>query len=291
MAVRRKQSPDDCYPSSDTTAAEEGEITSPAELVSWKLWIYTNFHCNLRCSYCVAESTPTATPRRLALATVQQLVDEAVALDFRRVFFTGGEPLILDEIYEMIACASARLPTTLLTNAMLLNGRRWQQLQAVQAQANGNLTIQVSLDGARPEHHDPYRGPGTWAKTVAGIHRLLAAGFHVCIGTTETPANSDHLAELDTFRRELGIAAEDHFVRPLARRGFATEGMEVGTHNLVPELTVTVDGVYWHPLISPGASDMLVSEETFPLANAVACIRQRLSAAAGAPQDERTEFT
>ena len=96
---------------------------------SWKLWLYTNFHCNLRCTYCVAESTPTAAPRTLGLDTVRRLVDEAVELGFERVFLTGGEPLLLDNIYEMVAYTSARLPTTLLTNAMLLKGQRWQRLQ------------------------------------------------------------------------------------------------------------------------------------------------------------------
>lgn len=286
MAAQRKSSPGDQVAECHAAAA-----AGNGQAFSWKLWIYTNFHCNLQCNYCVAESTPMAPSRELGLATVQQLVDEAVAIGFQRVFLTGGEPLILDGIYEMMAYASARVPTTLLTNAMLLNGRRWHRLQAVQAQSNGNLTIQVSLDGARAEHHDPYRGRGSWAKTVAGIRRLLDHGFHVCIGTTETPANSAHLEELAAFRRELGIAAGDHFVRPLARRGFATEGMEVGTHNLKPEVTVTVDGVYWHPLVSPSDSDMLVSEEIFPLARAVACIRQRLNGGSDETAKKRTEFT
>jgi MoaA/NifB/PqqE/SkfB family radical SAM enzyme len=274
-----------CRGSPDATNGDR-----PADL-SWKLWVYTNFHCNLRCSYCVAESTPAAVPRKLPLATVRRLVDEAVELNFQRIFLTGGEPLLLDQIYEMVAYAATRLPTTLLTNALLLKGRRWQRLQEVQAQVDGNLTVQVSLDGARAAHHDAYRGPGTWAKTVAGIRRLLDHGFHVCIGTTETPANKAHLAELETLRRDLGIPAEDHFVRPLARRGFATEGMEVGTHNLVPEITVTVDGVYWHPLISPGSGDMLVGDQIFPLAAAVDCIRRQLAGKNGDPHDKRTEFT
>ena len=267
------------------------EKTFSQKTFSWKLWLYTNFHCNLRCTYCVAESTPTAAPRTLPLATVRQLVDEAVALGFQRLYLTGGEPLILDDIYEMIAYACDRVPTTVLTNAMLLTGRRWQRLQDVHAGTNGNLTVQVSLDGAQAAHHDPYRGPGSWEKTVAGIRRLRDHGFHVCLGTTETPANRAHLDELHAFRRDLGIAAEDHFVRPLARRGFATEGLEVGTHNLLPELTVTVDGIYWHPLISPGACDMLVRREIFPLASAVQCSRQQLNSPPDQTQDERTEFT
>ena len=36
----------------------------------WKLWIYTNYDCNLRCSYCVAKSSPNAPRRAIGLANV-----------------------------------------------------------------------------------------------------------------------------------------------------------------------------------------------------------------------------
>lgn len=260
--------------------------TQPAPAFAWKLWIYTNFDCNLRCSYCVAESTPSAPRRAIGLETAVRVVDEALALGFEDIFFTGGEPFILDEIYEMLAYASARARTTVLTNGMLFNGRRLERLCAIRSE---NLTVQVSLDGGRAEDHDAYRGAGTWARTVAGIETLQANGFHVRLSGTETPANSAHLDELHTFRRGLGIADEDHFVRPLAKRGFAAEGLEVGMDTLEPEVTVTVDGVYWHPLASPSSADMLVSREIFPLATAVAAIQEQLQLPAAA--EPRTCFT
>jgi hypothetical protein len=91
------------------------------------------------------------------------------------------------------------------------------------------------------------------------------------------------------LRRGLGIADEDHFVRPLARRGFAAEGLDVGPATLEPEVTVTADGVYWHPLASPSSADMLVQREIFPLATAVASIQEQL--AASTANDPRTCFT
>jgi MoaA/NifB/PqqE/SkfB family radical SAM enzyme len=253
-----------------------------------RLWLYTNFDCNLTCSYCVAESSPTTPRRALGVNNVQRLVDEAVALGFQKVFFTGGEPFILPEIYDMLAYASQRMQTTVLTNAMLLRGKRLDKLCAI---ANENLTIQVSLDGGSAEPHDAYRGEGSWIKTVEGIKRLQAEGFHVSISSTETPANSASLDDLRTFRQSIGIADEDHFVRPMARRGFAQEGVEVGIDTLVPEVTVTVDGVYWHPLISPNATDMLVSTQISSLAEAVHCIEQQLNAVADKANTKRTEFT
>ena len=237
----------------------------------WKLWIYTNYDCNLRCSYCVAESSPSAPPRAISLQTVRQLVDEAVAQGFSCVYFTGGEPLLLEDIFSMLSYSSQRLPTVLLTNAMLLDENRMERLRSI---ANDQLIIQVSLDGGQADHHDAYRGPGTWARTVAGIRTLQANGLRLRLSTTETPANSAHLEALCAFHLSLGIPEEDHFIRPLARRGFSTQGLEVSMDTLSPEITANVDGLYWHPLATD--EDLLVTAKTFPLAEAVQKVIDRL---------------
>lgn len=237
----------------------------------WKLWIYTNYDCNLKCSYCVAKSGPNVPRRALGVENIKRLVDEAVELGFEDIFFTGGEPFILKDIYEMLEYSSARVKTTVLTNAMLLHGVRLEKLCAI---ANDNLIIQVSLDGGHPEEHDAYRGAGAWQKAVDGIKLLQEAGFRVRIGTTETPVNSAHLDALCEFHRSIGIPDEDHFVRPLAKRGYSREGLELGMNNLVPEITVNVDGVFWHPLSAE--ADMLVNNKIFPLADSVTRIREQL---------------
>ena len=241
----------------------------------WKLWLYTNYDCNLRCSYCVAKSGPNVPRRALGLVNVQRLVDEAVALGFSDVFFTGGEPFILKDIYDMLAYSSARIKTTVLTNAMLLRNKRLDKLCEI---ANDNLSVQVSLDGGRPEDHDAYRGQGTWTKTVESIKLLQERGFRVRLSTTETPANSPHLEKVCEFHRSLGIPDEDHFVRPLAKRGYAKEGLELDMANLLPEVTVNLDGLFWHPLSTD--ADMQVGKKIFPLASAVERIQQQLNAMA-----------
>ena len=247
---------------------------SPPLAEGWKLWFYTNYDCNLSCTYCAACSSPRAPRRALAPATVRQAVDEAAALGFAELFFTGGEPFILPDIYDMLAYASARLPTTVLTNAMVFTPARREKLRRVQ---NPNLRVQVSLDGARPEQHDPYRGAGTWAKTVGGIKQLLGEGWAVRLSTTETPANCDFLAEICAFHLALGIPESDHFVRPLAKRGFSSAGMAVDKTTLAPELTINAEGMFWHPLSTD--EDMRVAAQIFPLACAVESVRATTGAA------------
>ncbi len=268
-----------------TLPDHQKQFELPPMFLPNKLWIYTNYNCNLRCSYCVAESHPRAPKRIIQLATFKRIVDEAVELGFKKIYLTGGEPLILDDIYEMLAYTSAQLSTTVLTNAMLLNGTRLQKLIAIK---NEWLTIQVSLDGSQPEHHDPYRGQGSWQKTVAGIHKLCDAGFPIRLSTTETAANTAFLDEICEFRRSLGIPDEEHIIRPLAKRGFSDAGMEVGKHNLIPEMTINADGVYWHPLSTD--PDLLVNEEIFPLWDSIAKIRAELAGVSNSPDAEMEEF-
>jgi MoaA/NifB/PqqE/SkfB family radical SAM enzyme len=216
----------------------------------------------------VAESSPNSPRRAVELSTVKSIVDQADDLGVEHIYFTGGEPFILDDIYSMLAYGAERLPTTVLTNAMLFNEIRLKRLISIRHE---NLTVQVSLDGSKPEQHDPYRGKGSWVKTIKGIHRLQENDFKVRISTTETTANSDHLDEICDFCRSLGISADDHIVRPLAKRGFSDQGVEVSKQSLFPEMTITAEAVFWHPLSTD--PDLLVSSEIFPLSCALSRLR------------------
>ncbi len=261
------------------------QLATDLPSLSTKLWIYTNYDCNLWCSYCVAKSHPSAPRRAIHVNTVKRIVDEAVELGFESIYLTGGEPFILRDIYEILAYSSDRLPTTILTNAMLFSDKRLKNLKKIN---NERLYIQVSLDGSRPEHHDPFRGPGSWQKTIDGINKLLESGFRIRLSTTETPANTEFLDEICDFRRSLGLSDDDHIIRPLAKRGFSGDGIEVGKQNLIPEITINAQGVYWHPLSTD--PDLLVSTEIFPLVEAYTLIKQELVEISGSQESCMEEF-
>lgn len=235
-----------------------------------RLWLYTNYDCNLSCSYCVAESYVGAQRNGLSLPQVQQLIAEAVALGMTELFLTGGEPFILPDIFEMMRFGLERMHVTVLSNGILLKGPRLQKLEALPHR--DRLTIQISLDGSDAATHDFYRGAGSWKKAIDAIQRLQEAGFHVRLGTTQTPKNSSDLAAMCQLHRSLGIPDDDHIIRPLVRRGFSTKGMAISLPALEPEVTIDRNGVYWHPVATD--SDLLISPQIFPLEAAVSQIRE-----------------
>jgi len=228
-------------------APDDGRPVIPLFGSTWlpsRLWLYTNFHCNLRCDYCAVASSPKAPPRTLAPHRFGELVDEAVTEGFTELYVTGGEPFLHPDIVELLERATSALPTVVLTNAMLLRGARLDGLAAL---AGRRLVVQTSLDGARPETHDQHRGAGSFARTVEGIRRLVELGLPPRVALTETAENSGEVAEVAALLDELGVPAANFAVRPLLLRGVSEHGLAIGEDSSIPELTVTADGLHWHP--------------------------------------------
>jgi pyruvate-formate lyase-activating enzyme/TusA-related sulfurtransferase len=240
----------------------------PERPLGSRLWLYTNFDCNLRCDYCCVRSSPKAPRRALGLERVRRIAREAVALGVAEIFVTGGEPFLLGDIGDILAACAAATPTTVLTNGMLLVGRRLETLRAL---PRDRLTFQISLDSPTPQRHDRHRGAGSWAKALKGIERAREEGFRVRLAATvSTDAEA---AEFRQFLDSQRIAEADRVVRRIALRGFATDGLALGRADLVPEITITADGVYWHPVGAEDA-DLLVTPDIFPLADAFAAARR-----------------
>ena len=248
--------------------------------VGERLWLYPNYHCNLRCTYCLTESAPGVARRLLGPETIVERVREARTLGFTGVGITGGEPFLLDWMPELLVELAEILPVIVLSNATLFTGRR---LTALEPLAGLPIHIQISLDSAEPQVNDEMRGPGNFAKVVAAISELVRRGIGVRLATTiEDPASHDaeELERLCELHRSLGVGDEDHVVRPIIRRGrAATGGMGVpaGAEELEPELTITADGAFWSPFgptVRAGAldTDLLVTRTTSPLAVAAAAL-------------------
>jgi diadenosine tetraphosphatase ApaH/serine/threonine PP2A family protein phosphatase/pyruvate-formate lyase-activating enzyme len=227
-----------------------------------RLWIYSNFHCNLACDYCVVASSPGARPRELSGERFRAVVDEAAREGFQEIYITGGEPFVHPEIVSLVEYAADRLPTVVLTNAMLFTGRRRADLARLAGRPN--LVLQSSIDGARAETHDRWRGAGSWSRAMAGLRHAASLGLPLRVAMTQTPDNAGEVDALRDALAELGVTGDDFAVRPLVARGFAASAaaaIEVSDAVMVPELTITADGAHWHPVGADLASspDFLVA--------------------------------
>ena len=246
-----------------------------AGVIGGRLWLYSNYHCNLECSYCLTESGPRVLRRELPVERLEELAAEAAQVGFNSLGVTGGEPFLVRGLPAALAGMARQLPTLVLSNGTLFTARLIAQLAPL---AGLDFAIQISLDSAEPDVNDEMRGPLNFAKVVAAIPRLRAAGIKVRIATTSDGLDPDALARLCDLHRSLGVPDEDHVVRPVIRRGRAAErglGVAVERNDLPAELTVTADGAYWSPFgptVRAGRldTDLLVTRTTRPLAGAAA---------------------
>jgi sulfatase maturation enzyme AslB (radical SAM superfamily) len=242
-----------------------------------RLWLYATYHCNLRCSYCLTESSPRMRDRRELLPDrMVSVVAEAAPLGFGRVGVTGGEVFMLPGMAGVLAEIAGVLPTTVLTNGTLITDRLLGQLAPLAG--HDGFALQLSVDSADPAGNDRLRGPGNFAKVADSVPRLLERGIRVRLATTVEHQTPDELARLCDLHRSWGIGDDDHIVRPVVRRGRAqTRGMGVVPQagDILPELTITAEGAFLHPFaptVRHGATDLdgLVCHEPAPLVTAAA---------------------
>ena len=235
-----------------------------------RVWMYSNYHCNLACSYCLTESAPGVTRRQLTSERMVDIGRDAANLGFTAIGVTGGEPFLLPDMAHTLAQLGSILPTVGLTNGTLFTGRR---LDAAQEMAGSDVALQISLDSADPDVNDDARGPDNFAKVVAAIPALVERGITVRIATTGEEPDPAALTRLCALHRDLGVPDEDHVVRPIIARGRAADagmGVEVTEQDLPAELTITADGAFWSPFgptVVAGQldTDLLLTRTTEPL--------------------------
>ncbi len=166
--------------------------------------ISLTYRCNLNCKMC---SIVNLLPQEEELSTVQifHIIDEAKAYGIKKVLFTGGEPLLRKDIYELCRYADKnRLQSIVTTNGLLLDERTVDALIGAKA---GH--IHVSLDGLE-KTNDFFRGEGVFKKIVKNIKRInclkkKVSCFSIGIACTVMDNNINELFDLVRFADELGV--------------------------------------------------------------------------------------
>lgn len=235
-----------------------------------RLWMYSNYHCNLTCNYCLTESAPNVAKREISADRMVELATEAKHLGFTSLGVTGGEPFLLPHLRETTIRMAEILPILVLTNGTLFSGSRLEQAREF---AGAPIALQISLDSADPVANDTMRGPENFRKVVEAIPALVERGVWVRMATTAEEVDDREMERLCALHRELGVSDEDHVVRPIVRRGRAVDsalGVSADYADLPPELTISADGAFWSPFgptVHGGKldTDLLISRTTSPL--------------------------
>jgi hypothetical protein len=170
----------------------KGEPRATVTLGALKtLWFNTGTLCNLTCTSCYIESSPTNDALSyLTLTEVDRFLDELEAPT--EIGFTGGEPFMNPEIIAMLEHAMVRGHRVLvLSNAMRPMRRYEAAILALAARFPEKLSVRVSIDHYTQAVHEQERGPRSWDRAVDGLKWLAANGVPIAVAGRLLPGESE----------------------------------------------------------------------------------------------------
>ncbi len=163
----------------------------------------TTFRCNLRCGYCYGQYYNWQ-GKDFTTEELFTLIDELAKLGTQWITLGGGEPLIRNDIGDIInRIKSHKMGCGMNTNGTLIP-TRLNELKNIDR-------ITVSFDGPK-ESNDANRGEGTYERIVAGIDAAIKAGIDTYIATVITRHNCKDIDWIVDFVKERGIGVEFNFL-------------------------------------------------------------------------------
>jgi radical SAM protein with 4Fe4S-binding SPASM domain len=160
-------------------------------------------HCNMRCPHCYASAIAKPSPSDLTPVEGLKLLDDLAVIGVRVVIFSGGEPLMRPDIFDLLRHArSLGIAPQLSTNGSLIDAAMADRLAQT-----GVAYVGISIDGL-PEFNDAYRGlEGGYEAAIAGLRNARDAGMKTGLRMTLTQRNRDQLSDM------LELAAETRLDR------------------------------------------------------------------------------
>lgn len=130
---------------------------------------------------------------------VFKMLEEAAELGVEHVHYTGGEPLLLKNIFNFLSYAKELgMKASIFTNLTLINERVARRLYRLET------GVYASIDGPNKKVYESIRGRETWNKMLKGMHALTKAGILPHINIAITELNWKHVRETVTFALALG---------------------------------------------------------------------------------------
>ena len=179
--------------------------------------------CNLKCVHCYNDSGADKAGNELSTEAAKAVLDDLAQFGVPSVLFSGGEPLIRPDLFELIEYAGQqRLRTVISTNGTLITTDVAKKIKQ-----RGVSYVGISLDGIG-QINDRFRGvDGAFDRAVQGIRNCQDAGIRVGLRLTLTKRNVQDLESLFDFFEAEGIerACFYHFVPSGRGAGITNEDL------------------------------------------------------------------
>ncbi|GAW93605.1 putative heme d1 biosynthesis radical SAM protein NirJ2 [Calderihabitans maritimus] len=172
-------------------------------LISWN----TTNQCNMYCDHCYRDAGAKI-EEELSTEEGKALIDEIVKAGFKIMIFSGGEPLMRPDIFELVSYARDKG----LRPVFGTNGTKITPEVARKMKEAGALAVGISLDSCDPEKHDKLRRyKGAWEEAVQGMKNCREAGLPFQVHTTVMDWNQHEIEDLTDLAVELGAMAHHIF--------------------------------------------------------------------------------
>lgn len=184
---------------SDSSSKESDSNNTVNNVTNNGIWIKVTNRCNLKCTYCYAESGINDNTYELTVNEIDNLLksnDEP----YDRIIITGGEPLIRDDILGIIRVCKKYGKVQLLTNGTLGDRDLYVKiLELVDA-------IQISIDSYEKNYHDKNRGVGSFERAVKNARLICQLdSTKLALAMTPTPQSMPDIVEMIKFCIEMGV--------------------------------------------------------------------------------------
>jgi radical SAM protein with 4Fe4S-binding SPASM domain len=203
-------------------------------LVAWEV----TRKCNLKCRHCRADSCDDEYRDELTFQDAKKLIDDIASFAKPVLILTGGEPLLRQDIWDIVSYARERgLTPALGTNATLIDDDTAKRIYE-----SSIRKISVSLDFPTKEEHDSFRGiEGAYEAAIRGITAARKAGLDVQINTCVTKKNFMRLKELHRLAEQLDVQAFHPFFLVPTGRGIGISGDALDADECEEALKITAE--------------------------------------------------
>lgn len=157
-----------------------------------------NWHCNQKCVHCYAADQSLAEEEEIPTEEWKQILDKCREVGIPQVTFTGGEPTMRDDLFELIEYARWFI-SRLNTNGIRLTKEYCHALHKAELDS-----VQITFYSCDSGIHNQLVGGDHYHQTVQGIDNALAEGLSVSINTPLCTLNKDYVKTLE-FLYEKGV--------------------------------------------------------------------------------------